>query len=217
MGFAARSIAMPASGKTGLGAGGGARRRFRSGRGTVSSWHNERFSVGICLPLPAGSSEVRWYYHSPEAFGSAVQENRALFLDQIRVWGDFGKRGQWAIASGLDPAEDGIWNADPDGDGRANLEEYVMGGNPLTFDSNVLKPVSSHSPTGQWKLEWPITVPVPDDVQIIAVASPNGLTDWRSSDLAWSITENAVTVRSIFGNPPPRAWFCRLRMTIIPE
>jgi hypothetical protein len=46
--------------------------------------------------------------------------------------------GAWVQGYGLDPAEDGARDADPDGDGQSNLREFLFGGDPRQAEGSLV-------------------------------------------------------------------------------
>ncbi|MBS0659113.1 MAG: DUF4082 domain-containing protein [Verrucomicrobia bacterium] len=100
----------------------------------------------------------------------------------------------------------GLDTADPDGDGRANLLEYALGGQPLLADAAVGAPLAGRDHGGHATLTFPRVRP---DVSYVVEASSD-LLNWTVLATNPGTVGQSVTVTD--PTTPPRR-FLRLRVT----
>lgn len=120
---------------------------------------------------------------------------------------------QWRDAkqlSGTRRASMGRTSDDPDGDGKPNLLEYVLGSDPLTPDALGLS--VGPSPGGGLLLQWPHNLEILDaSVQLEEVAALSN--PWQPSPLPLTTSNGTRTVTDLRTSP---SRFYRLRVSPIP-
>jgi hypothetical protein len=106
--------------------------------GTPTNTVTTSFAVGVRATDQDGASVTNTFTLTVQSGPFASPDSQPG--DPLGAWRHLYFPGEW-----LDPSlADSIWgdNADPDGDGASNLQEYVFGGNPLRADPGDATPLS---------------------------------------------------------------------------
>ena len=131
--------------------------------------------------VPAGQHTLRWRYIK-DGQGEAGLD--AAWLDNIQYTPSFASGppyAQWLNTSfptnQLGNASYTSADADTDGDGRTNLEEYAFGGSPVVFDF-ASSPLSSLSQSGETHFQYSIEASKTD--LILTPRLSDDLTTWTN-------------------------------------
>jgi subtilisin-like proprotein convertase family protein len=167
----------------------------------------------VDLPIPAGPHTVAWRY-AKDAAGSGGDD--AAWVDEVQVLPPGSSPSMFAFmqlssftpAQLLDPNISGP-NADPDGDGRVNLLEYALGGNPTTSDTTGNPTITRVGDLVYFEFKIDTTKA---DLTYIAECSAD-LQNWQTVNAsAISTSGDIVTVRATADATLAPSKFWRLRV-----